>query len=88
VQKACEKMNEQVCHDKISVAHAFDAMRMFLEKYWERGLKESDEIAILLDLLERDIVRQSKPLDEAMWHNWINAVDIVSPHYPHEGKDN
>jgi hypothetical protein len=50
---------------------AFDAMRSFLEAYWERGGKESDDIAILLGSLNRGL---GPPLDIAQWHDWLRAI--------------
>lgn len=55
---------------------AFDAMRTFLEAYWERGLKTSDDIAVLLGSVNRCDER-GPPLDAAQWGDWRDAVQRV-----------
>ena len=55
---------------------AYDAMRAFLEAYWERGLKTSDDIAVLLGSVDRGVDRGA-PLDPAQWHDWREAVRQV-----------
>lgn len=58
---------------------AFDAMRVFLEAYWERGLKESDDIAVLLGSVDRGH-DCGPPLDAAQWSDWRDAVQrVVKP---------
>ena len=61
--------DQQIC-----LIDAFDSMRRFLEAYWERGGRQSDDIAILLGSLNRDEAIQSLPLDAAMWDDWLAAV--------------
>ena len=56
---------------------AFDAMRCFLEAYWERGGKESDDIALLIDILDRDAWANRMPMDRAQWDDFRNAVNSV-----------
>jgi hypothetical protein len=56
---------------------AFDAMVAFLEAYWERGDKASDDLAVLLSSLSRDIWANSMPGDPAAWHDWREAVNKV-----------
>lgn len=58
----------------LSSLAAFDAMRAFLEAYWERGLKQSDDIAVLLGALNRNLKSDTPPLDTALWHDWLEAV--------------
>lgn len=55
---------------------AFDAMRAFVHAYWERGLRESDELANLLSDVERSS-RGGPPLDPVQWPDWQAAVDNV-----------
>ncbi len=57
---------------------AFDAMRVFLEAYWERGGKASDDIAVLLGMLDRSIWADGGPGDPAQWPAWKAAVSRVS----------
>ena len=55
---------------------AFDAMRAFVHAYWERGFRESDELANLLSDTERGR-SGGPPLDPAQWPDWQAAVDQV-----------
>jgi len=59
----------------------YDAARAFLEAYWLRGEKQSDDIAVLLGSMYRD---DRGPLDPAQWHDWRNAVASVVEHKPVE----
>lgn len=59
----------------ITVSRGFDAMRHFLESYWERGGKQSDDLASLLGSLNRDEATSYLPLDVALWHDWLEAVE-------------
>jgi len=61
---------------QLTELEAFDAMRTFLEAYWERGLKESDNIAVLLGNLNRE---GGPPIDIAQWHDWLNAISQHKP---------
>lgn len=54
---------------------AFDAMRLFLEAYWERGDKQSEDLAVLLSFLDREIWSDGMPLDIAQWDDFRTAVD-------------
>lgn len=56
---------------------AFDAMRLFLDAYWERGGKQSDDLAILLGNLDREIWANSMPGDPAQWSDFRKAVSGV-----------
>lgn len=56
---------------------AFDAMRLFLEAYWERGGKQSDDLATLLGNLDREIWANSMPGDPAQWSDFRKAVSVV-----------
>lgn len=67
-------MTDVSLEHKISLIDAFDAMRHFLEAYWDRGGKSSDDIASLLSSLNRDEPTGSPPLDAAMWYDWLAAV--------------
>jgi hypothetical protein len=57
---------------------AFDAMRAFLEAYWERGGRASDDIAVLLGMLDRSIWADGGPGDPAQWRDWKAAICRVS----------
>lgn len=55
---------------------AYDAMCVFLEAYWRRGGRSSDDLAILLGSLNR--APDGGPLDPAMWADWQEAVKAVA----------
>jgi hypothetical protein len=57
---------------------AFDAMRAFLETYWERGNKTSDDLAVVLGNLNRSIWSDGRPSDPAQWDDWKAAISKVS----------
>jgi hypothetical protein len=57
---------------------AFDAMRYFLERYWERGGRSSDDLAVLLGELSTDVFTDDAPSDPAQWHDWLVAVAAVT----------
>ena len=50
---------------------AFDAMVIFLEEYWIRGGKSSDDIAVLLGSLGKN--HDGLPMDIALWDDWRRA---------------
>jgi hypothetical protein len=54
---------------------AYDSMRVFLEAYWERGLRQSDEIGGLLGALAPLVDGSSA--DPAQWYDWLFAVRTV-----------
>ena len=56
---------------------AFDAMRVFLEAYWERGLRSDDGLAMLLGNLNRSVWADHSTGDPAMWQDWRDAVAII-----------
>lgn len=57
---------------------AYDAMTRFLETYWERSGKASDDLATLLGSLNRNLWADGVPADPAMWEDWIAAVRIAT----------
>ncbi|QGZ94000.1 hypothetical protein [Terricaulis silvestris] len=60
-------------NDSLSKEEAYEAMFRFLEAYWERGGKTSDDIAILLGSMS--LLRRGRPLDMALWSDWLEAID-------------
>lgn len=62
---------------RLSVREAFDAARHFLEAYWERGLRSSDDIAVLLSSMNGEMTRDGRPIDPAQWTDWLDAVRRV-----------
>ncbi len=53
---------------------AYQAMFEFLNDYNQRA--QSEEISLLLGFLDKNLF-DGKPMDPAMWEDWICAVDKV-----------
>jgi hypothetical protein len=54
---------------------AYEAMRVFLTAYWERGGRKDDDVAQLLRWTDRESVWEDcEPFDPAMWSDWLEAV--------------
>jgi hypothetical protein len=62
---------------RLNVRQAFDAARHFLEAYWERGLRSSDDIRHLLSAMDGSMTRDGRPIDQAQWSDWLEAVEKV-----------
>jgi hypothetical protein len=62
---------------KLSELAAFDAMRTFLKRYWEKHGRPSDALADVLGDCQRGIWKSGKPGDPAMWSDWKAAVETV-----------
>jgi hypothetical protein len=62
---------------RLSLREGFDAMRHFLEAYWERGLRSSDDIRLLLSALDASMTNDGGPMDIAQWNDWLAATDKV-----------
>ena len=60
--------------DTITLAEAYDAMRIFLETIWHRLDKPQEEIAFLLAGLKW---ADGAPVDPAMWQDWLAAAQSV-----------
>jgi len=61
---------------------AFDAMRRFLEIWWEEGGKSEDNIANILSSTLRTLgpdrsSAHGAPNDRALWNDWREAVSLV-----------
>ena len=61
-------------NDTITLAEAYDAMRIFLETVWRRLDKPQEEIAFLLAGLKW---ADGAPVDPAMWQDWLAAAQHV-----------
>ena len=61
---------------------AFDAMRAFLEAYWERGLRSDEGLANLLSQLNRSVWDDGGPADPAMWKDWQQAIAQIRQRSP------
>ncbi len=64
---------------QLTALEAFDAMRVFVENYWDRGLKESYDLRFLLSAMNREtaIWADGGPGDPAMWSDWLLALGRV-----------
>jgi hypothetical protein len=56
--------------DNLSVAEAFKAMQLFLERYFEET--KSDDVGSLLGDLQLD--EDGKSFDPAAWDEWLDCV--------------
>ena len=54
----------------LTVREAFEATRVFLEAYWVRGARGSDDLATQISDLDAD---------PAQWSDWMEAVSRVKP---------
>jgi hypothetical protein len=61
-------------NNTITLAEAYDAMRLFLETVWRRLDKPQEEIAFLLAGLKW---ADGSPVDPAMWQDWLAAAQSV-----------
>jgi hypothetical protein len=60
----------------ITEEQGFDAMRHFLKAYWHsRG--EGDEIRLLLSSMNTSSCADGKPLDLALWDQWLSACEVA-----------
>ena len=62
---------------RLSARQGFEAARLFLEAYWERGLRSSDDFAALLSSMDGEMTRDGGPVDRAQWSDWLEAVRRV-----------
>lgn len=54
----------------ISILDGYQAMRLFLAAYWDRGRKQSRDIEIIL----QDLDRGQADADLTQWNNWLAAA--------------
>jgi len=62
---------------RLNELEAFDAMRLFVEEYWNVGGQSEDEIRNLLSAMDRGTWGDHSPGDPASWSDWIRAVNTV-----------
>lgn len=56
---------------------AFEAMRRFLVAYWERGGRQTGDLAGLLGDVSTGLWADDTPNDPAQWTDWLAAVESV-----------
>jgi hypothetical protein len=61
-------------NDTITLAEAYNAVRIFVETAWRRLDKPQEEIALLLAGLKWV---DGSPVDPAMWQDWLAAAQDV-----------
>jgi hypothetical protein len=67
----------------LSEEEAFEAMRHFLQAFWERGGHDPDsDIAELLGWTARDFWEDGGTNDPAQWEDWMKAVRAVQARRP------
>lgn len=78
----------QPMQHSLTELEAFDAMRTFLEAFWERDGRNSDDgIARILSFTQRGWPNgapqlphlQGAPLDIAQWEDWLDAIKATKP---------
>ena len=60
----------------MDASEAYDAMFLFIERYWERGGKTSEDLAVLLTNMDRGRDK-GLPLDQAQWYDWLEVCDKI-----------
>ena len=68
-------MSEHIEDERISTKEAYKAMFLFLDSYWKRGNKKSDELAGLLGDLA--LLSDGSSADPAMLEDWLKCVREV-----------
>lgn len=65
---------------KLTILEAFEAMKCFLDAYYERGEKQQGEIGVLLGGLQ--FLEDGATADPAFWYDWEESVKkVLSPGY-------
>jgi hypothetical protein len=62
---------------RLTTREAFDAMRHFLEAFWERGSRSSQGVGFLLSAMDASMTGDGGPIDRAQWSDWLEAVSKV-----------
>lgn len=62
---------------RLTAREAFDAMRYFLEAFWERGSRSSEGVGFLLSAMDGSLTADGGPIDRAQWSDWLEAVSKV-----------
>ena len=60
----------------LTVRQAFEAARLCIHAYWERGGSKSDDLALLLGDIE--MMPDHGTADPAQWRDWLETMDAVA----------
>jgi hypothetical protein len=63
--------------EPLTVREAYVAAYLFIQAYWERGLRQDEALATMLGGMNPgvDLATPRFPLDPAQWHDFIDAVN-------------
>lgn len=61
-------------NDSLTITEAFRAMLIFLDRYYERGGGQSEDIATLLSGISQTVWADGSTNDPAQWQDWLDAV--------------
>jgi hypothetical protein len=64
-------------NDSLTTSEAFRAMVIFLDRYYERGGCQSEDIATLLSGMSQTLWADGSTNDPAQWHDWLAAVQAA-----------
>jgi hypothetical protein len=60
----------------LTAKESFDAMRIFLERFNERG-GGKDDLIYVLGAISNTSWADGGPFDPAQWNDWLEAVEAV-----------
>ena len=61
-------------NDSLTITESFRAMLIFLDRYYERGGGQSEDIATLLSGISQTVWADGSTNDPAQWQDWLDAV--------------
>ncbi|MGE8704292.1 MAG: hypothetical protein ACN6O5_16575 [Achromobacter sp.] len=65
----------------LTTAEAFRAMLIFVDRYYKRGGRQSEDIATLLSGISPTIWADGNTNDPAQWGDWLAAVEASKNHH-------
>ena len=63
--------------NSLTITEAFRAMLIFVDRYYERGGCQSEDIATLLSGISQTVWADGSTNDPAQWQDWLNAVQAA-----------
>jgi hypothetical protein len=61
----------------LTAVEAFRAMIIFLDRYYERGGCQSEDIAVLLSGISQTVWADGSTNDPAQWSDWLTAIKLA-----------